>query len=253
LPESAEAVLLLLAAGFAGGVVNAAAGGAKLFVFPLLLASGLPPIAANATGTVAMWPATIPAVFVQRDLFGTTFRARPLPILVSILGAAGGALTLLTIGERVFMDVVPFLLGLATLSIGLGRHVRLLVPKGVTLGPNHPVALALLFAIAFYGGFFGAGMGILMIAALAIQGFKDVHEVNALKNWLSAVIYSVAVVTFVIAGAVSWPHTLVMIGTATLGGYWGATVARRLPAIWLRRFIIGVGGLLTVYYFAKTL
>ena len=93
----------------------------------------------------------------------------------------------------------------------------------------------------------------LFCAALAIQGFKDVHEINALKNWLSAVIYSVAVATFVIANAVSWPHTLVMLATATLGGYWGAAVARRLPAVWLRRFIIGVGGLLTLYYFGKTL
>jgi hypothetical protein len=104
-----------------------------------------------------------------------------------------------------------------------------------------------------YGGFFGAGMGILMIAALAIQGFKDVHEINALKNWLSAVIYSVAVGTFVIADAVSWPHTLIMLVTATIGGYWGAAGARERPAIWLRRFIIAVGGLLTLYYFGKTL
>ncbi|MHB1375054.1 MAG: TSUP family transporter, partial [Thauera sp.] len=99
----------------------------------------------------------------------------------------------------------------------------------------------------------GAGMGILMIAALAIQGFKDVHEINALKNWLSAVIYSVAVGTFVIANAVSWPHTVVMLVTATIGGYWGAAMARKLPAVWLRRFIIAVGSLLTVYYFGKTL
>jgi Predicted permeases len=114
-----------------------------------------------------------------------------------------------------------------------------LASTSVTSGPG---GYLFQLVVSVYGGFFGAGMGILMIAALAIQGFKDVHEINALKNWLSAVIYSVAVATFVIADAVSWPHTLIMLVTATIGGYWGAAVARKLPAIWLRRFIIAVGG-----------
>ena len=108
------------------------------------------------------------------------------------------------------------------------------------------------FVVSVYGGFFGAGMGILMIAALAIQGFEDLLEVNALKNWLSVVIYSVAVATFVIAGAVSWPHTLVMLVTATVGGFVGAVLARRIPALWLRRGIIVIGALLSVYYFVDT-
>jgi uncharacterized membrane protein YfcA len=252
LPESAEAVLLLLAAGFAGGVVNAAAGGAKLFVFPLLLASGLPPIAANATGTVAMWPATIPAVFVQRDLFGTTFRARPLPILVSILGAAGGALTLLTIGERVFMDVVPFLLGLATLSIGLGRHVRLLVPKGVTLGPNHPVALALLFAIAFYGGFFGAGMGFMMIAVFTLTVSDSARRANAEKNVFGTLINTVAVVPLALSGLVSWTAAALVLVGGLLGGYAGGRLTLILPDAIVRIVIVILGTALTISFLLRT-
>jgi len=95
-------------------------------------------------------------------------------------------------------------------------------------------------------------MGILMLASRGVAGHDDVHEINAIKNLLSAVIYSVTVLTFVIAGAVSWPYTLVMIATATLGGYWGASIARKIPALWLRRFIITIGLTLTVFYFYKT-
>jgi hypothetical protein len=118
---------------------------------------------------------------------------------------------------------------------------------------NTPASLLVQLAVSIYGGFFGAGMGILMIASLAIQGHGDVQDINAIKNWLSALIYSVAVVTFIIAGAVSWPHTAVMLVTATGGGYAGAALARRVPQHWLRRFIIGVGSFLTIYYFFKTL
>jgi len=93
----------------------------------------------------------------------------------------------------------------------------------------------------------------MMLASLAMAGHEDVHEINAIKNLLSAIIYSVTVVTFIIAGAVNWPYTLLMVAMATLGGYWGATVARKIPADWLRRFIIAVGLLLTIFYFYKTL
>jgi uncharacterized protein len=106
--------------------------------------------------------------------------------------------------------------------------------------------------VSIYGGFFGAGMGILMLASLAMAGHDDVHEINAIKNLLSAIIYSVTVLTFVIAGAVNWPYTIIMLATATLGGYWGASIARKIPALWLRRFIIAVGFALTVFYFYKT-
>jgi uncharacterized membrane protein YfcA len=121
-----------------------------------------------------------------------------------------------------------------------------------TAGKLASAASLFQLAVSIYGGFFGAGMGILMLAALAIQGFDDVHEINALKNWLSAVIYSVAVVTFVVADAVSWPHTTVMLVTGTLGGYTGGRVARRIPALWLRRFIVALGSLLTLAYFYKS-
>ena len=251
MPDTAAAVLLLLAAGFAGGIVNAAAGGAKLFVFPLLLASGLPPVAANATGTVAMWPATIPAIFVQRGHFGETLRARPLPILVTIAGASTGALTLITIGERIFMDVVPFLLGLATLSIGLGRHVRLLVPQGIALGPNHPVALALLLAIAFYGGFFGAGMGFMMIAVFTLTVSDSARRANAEKNVFATLINTVAVVPLALSGLVSWSAAALVLAGGLVGGYAGGRLTLILPDAIVRLVIVVLGTVLTISFLLR--
>ena len=230
------------------GVINAIAGGGTLLTFPALLASGLPPVTANATSSVSLVPGSLAAWWgyrgVERDR--RTLAALVVPSLIG--GGVGAALAMVT-GDRLFGRLVPWLVLAATLLFALQQ--RLAPRGGRTVGL--PAVAALQLVIAVYGGFFGAGMGILMIAALAIQGFKDVHEINALKNWLSAVIYSVAVATFVIADAVSWPHTLVMLVTATIGGYGGAAVARKLPALWLRRFIIAVGGVLTVYYFGKTL
>jgi len=107
-------------------------------------------------------------------------------------------------------------------------------------------------AVAIYGGFFGADMGILTLAALSIQGFDDIQEINALKNLTSAMNYTVAALTFIIAGAISWPHTLVALVTAAVGGYAGAAVARRLPAQWLKRLVITVGAVMSVIYFYKT-
>ncbi|MDB5928937.1 MAG: permease, partial [Polaromonas sp.] len=118
-------------------------------------------------------------------------------------------------------------------------------------GAGSPIGWLVQLLVAIYGGFFGAGMGILMMASLAIGGHEDVQHINALKNLLSAVIYSVTVITFIAAGAVSWPQTVVMLMTATLGGYWGARMARRIRGPWLRRLVIAVGGALTAYYFYK--
>ena len=106
--------------------------------------------------------------------------------------------------------------------------------------------------VAVYGGFFGAGMGILTLAALAIQGVDDIQELNGLKNLTSAVNYTVAAATFIIAGAISWPHTLLMIATAMAGAFAGAALARRLPALWLRRLVVATGASLSVIYFIKT-
>jgi len=176
--------------------------------------------------------------------------------VVAFCGGVAGGLLLLATHDNTFSILIPWLLLVATLLFAFSGQVSRLVarlrPARHAERRSGPGGLLFQLIVSIYGGFFGAGMGILMLASLAIQGHSDIHEINAIKNWLSAIIYSVAVVTFVVAGAVSWPHTLVMLATATLGGYWGAAMARKIPAVWLRRFIILVGGVLTAYYFRKT-
>ncbi len=252
-------IALIGIAAFAAGAVNSVAGGGTFFSFPALLAVGVPPVVANASNSVSLWPGSLAGAWAFRRELKRFSRSLPMLTMVAFLGGISGGLLLLTTSNAAFAMLIPWLLLLATVLFAFSAHLSAVVrkwkpaPEGADERHIGPGGYVFQLVVSVYGGFFGAGMGILMIAALAIQGFKDVHEINALKNWLSAVIYSVAVGTFVIANAVSWPHTLIMIVTATFGGYWGAAVARKLPALWLRRFIITVGGLLTLYYFGKAL
>jgi uncharacterized membrane protein YfcA len=157
------------------------------------------------------------------------------------------------------MRLVPWLLLVATtlfaLSTQVSRIIRWLKQRLHIAASERPGSIGgALFQlmVAIYGGFFGAGMGILTLAALSIQGFEDMQEINALKNLTSAMNYTVAALTFIIAGAISWPHTLVALVTAAIGGYVGAAFARKLPGQWLKRLVIAVGAILTVVYFIKS-
>lgn len=251
-------IALIAIAAFAAGAVNSIAGGGTFLSFAALLTVGVPPVVANASNAVSLWPGSLAAAWGFRRELARFSRSLPLLSAVAFVGGLCGGLLLLATSNAAFGALVPWLLLLATAVFAFSTQLSTLVKR---FGPSHeeadarhigPGGYVFQFVVSTYGGFFGAGMGILMIAALAIQGFEDLLEVNALKNWLSAVIYSVAVATFVIAGAVSWPHTLVMLVTATVGGYVGAVLARRIPAMWLRRGIIVIGGLLSVYYFVYT-
>lgn len=248
-------IVLIGVAAFVAGAVNSVAGGGTFFSFPALLAVGVPPVVANASNSVSLWPGSLAGAWAFRRELKRFSKSLPGLSAVAFIGGVVGGLLLLATSNAVFSNLIPWLLLVATVLFAFSNQISAVVkkwkptPPGVDERHVGPGGYVFQLIVSVYGGFFGAGMGILMIAALAIQGFKDVHEINALKNWLSAVIYSVAVATFVIAGAVSWPHTIIMIITASIGGYWGAAMARKLPALWLRRFIIVVGSLLTAYYF----
>ncbi|MEO6623759.1 MAG: sulfite exporter TauE/SafE family protein [Burkholderiaceae bacterium] len=254
-------VALIGAGGFAAGAVNAMAGGGTFFSFPALLAVGLPPVVANASNSVALWPGSLSGAWAYRQELAR-YKRYLLPMgIASFLGGAAGGLLLLAAGDARFSALIPWLLAFATLlfafSPQLSKALRRMRPAlqnktGGDHGAGSPIGWGVQGLVSVYGGFFGAGMGILMMASLAIGGHEDVQHINALKNLLSAVIYSVTVMTFIMAGAVSWPHTLVMLLTASLGGYWGARMARKIHGPWLRRMVIAVGGALTVYYFYKT-
>ncbi len=270
-------ILLIAAGAFAAGAMNAMAGGGTFFSFPALLAVGVPPVTANASNTVALWPASLSGIWAYRKEAMRHGRWAMILILVSLLGGLCGGLLLLATSNAAFSRLVPWLLLIATLLFTFSRQVA----QGIqglknrlqnTLNPLKNAATSARFAsqdeprhepgslggaifqfvVAVYGGFFGAGMGILTLAALSIQGYEDMQELNALKNLTSGVNYTVSALTFILAGAVSWSHTSIMLVAAFMGGYAGASLARRLPNLWLKRLVIAVGSVLTLIYFGKT-
>jgi uncharacterized membrane protein YfcA len=257
--DLAQAALVGAGAFLAGGM-NAMAGGGTFFSFPALLAAGVPPVTANASNTVGLCPASLVSAWAYRREAVRHGRCALLLIIVSFLGGIAGGLLLLATSNAAFSRLIPWLLLVATTLFAFSGQVSRLVKwtKGRMGGdvhrhnPGGPGGALFQLAVAIYGGFFGAGMGILTLAALSIQGFEDIQEINALKNLTSGINYFVASVTFIIAGAISWPHTIIMLATAMAGGYAGAQFARRLPARWLRRLVVGVGSSLTAIYFAKT-
>ena len=251
--------LLVGAGAFAAGAMNAMAGGGTFFSFPAMLAAGVPPVMANASNTVALWPASIASGWAYRHEAMRHGRWAALLAVVSVIGGLIGGLLLLAVSNETFSRLVPWLLLVATTLFAFAPQVSKLIgwmKRRMKIAssdrPGSKGGALFQLAVAIYGGFFGAGMGILTLAALSIQGFEDVQEINALKNMTSAMNYTVAALTFVIAGAISWPHTLVALVTAAIGGYVGAALARKLPNLWLKRLVIVVGAVLTVLYFLKT-
>ncbi|MFO7704186.1 MAG: sulfite exporter TauE/SafE family protein [Halopseudomonas sp.] len=246
---------LMLLGGFAAGAMNALAGGGTFFSFPALLLAGVPPVSANATNAVALWPASLSAAWVlRRELRRLPMRAYLLPLVIAatVGGLMGGVLLLLT-SDQAFYQLIPWLLLLATLLFTFSRSLARLAatfgparPHSPRLGPTGFVCQTL---VSLYGGFFGAGMGIMMIASLAISGRTQVLEINAIKSLLSSMIYSVAALTFILAGVVHWPALLIMLPGTVAGGYCGGLFARRLPDRWLRALVILIGWSLTVFYF----
>jgi uncharacterized membrane protein YfcA len=236
-------LLLILAAGFGAGFVNAVAGGGTLLTFPALLYSGMTSIAANATSTVAIWPGSVTSSWAYRQQLR---EHRPRVIwfaLPSLLGGLAGAYLLLHSGEKAFRAVVPYLIlgacGLLLANEPIGRWVS---ARTSAHPKKHALALWLCqFAIAVYGGYFGAGIGILMLAAMAIFLPEDLQAANGIKNFLAVLINGIAAVYFLIIGAAVWQTAFLMMGAAIAGGFVGAHTARRLPAHWLRLAVVAFG------------
>jgi uncharacterized membrane protein YfcA len=246
--------LLLFGAGFAGGTINAIAGGATFFTFPAMLAIGISPVAANASNTTALCPGNLVAAVAQRrDL--ADVRPYILRLMfVGLFGGIAGAVLLLITPDRAFIRLVPWLLLTATLVFALSPRILAAIRarsnrSGVHLGL---ASFALILVVTIYGGYFGAGLGIMLLAGLTLAGFDDLRAANALKNLLSAFVNGVAVVIFVVEGLVVWPATLVMLAGAVLGGIAGARIATRLPVRLFRATVIAVGTLLTIWYFIQS-
>jgi len=241
-------ILIFLAAGLIGGAVNAAAGGAKLFVFPLLLATGLPPIAANVTQGVALWPAQIPAVWVYRRELISDAKALARQMIPALVGSLAGALVMVNSSNEVFVRVVPALLAISVVAIVMGPRTTDLMRWAFPGDRLKAATGVLLAAIGFYGGFFGAGMGFMLLAVLSASSGLGIGRVNGAKNLFAVAIQSVAVVPMMLSGLVDWVAALCVLAGGVLGGYVGASVTRRLPEKLVRIGVAVIGVVLTMSF-----
>lgn len=249
---SAAQLALLAIAGFLSGTLNAVAGGGTFVAFGALTAVGLPPIVANATSAVAMVPGYVASAINYRKELGAVRSSAILLGAASAAGALIGALILIALDNETFAGLVPYLLAGATLVFALGPQISRRLPERPHADIGHRIVAALVqFLMSIYGGFFGAGMGIMMLASLGLTEGQNFHRINALKHILSIVIQTVAVVVFIGGDVISWPEALVLIVAVTAGGWLGVDIARRVPIAAVRGFVIVVGAALAVYYFVE--
>lgn len=245
--------VLLAAAGLLAGAMNAVAGGGSFVSFPAMVAVGLPPVIANASSTVAVFPGTVASTFAyRRDFPHVTGLNLRVMVPVSMAGGLVGAGLMLATPARVFDVVIPFLLLLATLTFALGDRAGLLLRRVVHVGPGG--LLPIQFLIAIYGGYFGGAVGLMMLAAWSLlTASANLKAMAPARVLLISATNGTAVVWFIVMGAVRWPDTLVMLGGSVVGGYFGARVGRRMPAAMVRAFVVMLSATVTVAFFVRVL
>lgn len=235
-------------AALAGGAINSVAGGGSFLTFPSLLFAGVPAIPANATNNTAMWLGVVASARGYREEIRTYRRVIVPAMTVSLIGSLGGAILLLHTPPKIFEHMIPWLLLFATAVFACAP---LLTRKHAPKAVHSPWQLALQFIVSVYGGYFGAGMGILMLAILSFSALPNMNAMNGVKNLLSIVINGIAVVPFLIAGAINWPIALLMAVFAMLGGYFGARVFRCVPSNITRALVLLIGLGMSGYFFFR--
>ncbi|MDY0213483.1 MAG: sulfite exporter TauE/SafE family protein [Desulfuromonadaceae bacterium] len=252
--------MLIGIAGFVGGALNAVAGGGSFITLPALIFVGVPPVAANATGTAALLPGYIASAWrFRRDIelpAGLNFAGIA---LISVAGGSIGAVILLNTSEQVFSLLIPWLILLATAAFLAGPRllrwgkasVEQATPESATPRSDGVKAGLVLFAVCVYGGYFNGGLGIILLAALGLLGQTNLHGMNGLKNAISALLTVVAVIVYASGGAIVGGHLLLLGGMAVVGGYAGAALAYRVSQPVLRGFVIAIGCLMALGFFLK--
>ena len=255
---SAAEIIALAAAAVAAGMINAIAGGGTLVTFPALLAFGTGPVTANATSTLALFLGTAGSVYGYRRQIAEVQPWLKRFVPVSLIGGLLGSVLLTSTREAIFAKLVPFLLLFATLLfLAQGAFRRFAGFADTSDRPasphHHTVWTAVLFQffVAVYGGYFGAGIGILMLASLGFLGLTDIHQMNGLKTTLGSLINLVATLWFVIAGLIDWPRAGVMTVGALAGYFLGAHFAQRIPQKAVRHLITAIGLLISAWFFYK--
>lgn len=248
-------LVLAMGAAFLAGAVNSVAGGGTLITFPALMGLGLPAITANATSTVAIWPGSLGSMWgFRREIARVPARMRLLAI-PSVFGGLLGAWLLRSTPPGLFERMVPFLILFATLLFTIQAPIQRRLQATVGRGSRGPLWIAGAtfgqFAVGVYGGYFGAGMSIMMLTALAFMGMDDILEMSAMTSFLSLCTNGVASVLFALSHMVVWPYVLAMMAAALTGGWAAAGVARRIGKVAVRRFVIVVGLTIAAVLFVK--
>jgi uncharacterized membrane protein YfcA len=250
-----QAIFLLFAAGIAGAL-NALAGGGSFISFPALLFLRIPAVLANATNTVALWPGLAASAVAYLKRLNAPPRVLVPLLLTSVAGGWAGALLLLKTPQHTFLRLVPWLLLGGTLLFAFGNSIRAIAGKTAVIDDlrNTSWRAILVTSIAellvsVYGGYFGAGIGFMTLAMLAMLGMHDIHAMGAIRTLLAVAINAAAVVTFIVAGAVLWPQCAVMIAGSLAGGWFGAHYAQKADPRKVRVVVIAVGISMSVYFF----
>jgi len=244
-------VALLFGVGAVGGALNSVAGGGSFLVFPTMLFAGVPPVMANATTAVALWPASVASAVAYRNELPRERRTMIVLSLASALGGFGGARVLLATSDETFTRILPWLLLLATTVFTFGPRATRREQKRPLHVPLAAGAVVQL-AIAAYGGYFGGGMGILMLATFTLMGMTNMHPMNALKAVLGSVINGLANVAFVLAKKVAWSVAAPVLVGSVVGGFFGAAYARRVNPKKVRACVLVFAWSLTAFFFVKT-
>lgn len=242
--------LPLMLAGLLSGAMNAVAGGGSFVSFPVLVLIGLPPIAANATSTVALFPGTMASTWAYRDdlrpIAGISLQ---LLLPLSMAGGLAGAILLLITPGAAFDRVIPWLLLLATLTFAGGRNLGDWLRRYVRIG--RPAFLIIQFIICIYGGYFGGAVGLMMMAMWTLIESAELRTLAGSRVFLTSAANGAAVLCFAVAGTVRWPEMLAMMVSAVAGGYYGARFARHLPPPVLRWFVVALSATVTVAFFLR--
>ncbi|HTK05592.1 MAG TPA: sulfite exporter TauE/SafE family protein [Ktedonobacteraceae bacterium] len=295
-------IVLLFLSAVIGGALNAVAGGGSFFTFPALAFSGVPSVPANATSTLALWPASLASAGAYRKVLLDQDRTLLILLCItSLVGGVLGAILLIKTPSKIFQVLLPYLLLFATLLFTFSpmittrlRKRRLekeaLTPEhplpqelageastpehplpqelaGEASTPEHPVQrgpgkealtpgrlvwmCAIQLIISIYGGYFGGGIGIMMLASLAMMGLEEMHVMNAIKNVLASFINGIAIVTFIVYRIIYWPQALIMIVGSIVGGYGSALYTRKIASKYIRAFVIIVGFSMAVIFFFR--
>ncbi|KJY88412.1 permease [Vibrio neptunius] len=246
--------ILLFVAGVLGGILNSVAGGGSFITFPSLLFVGVSPVVANATNTFAACAGYVSGAYGFRQDIAKHPKPILFTVILSLVGGALGAYLLLSVSESLFLEAIPWLLLFATVLFLFGSTISEWPRKLIRTGSLNPVWLNIILSVVLvlvsaYGGFFNAGLGVIVLSYLVLSGYKDINQMNGLKLLVSSCVSLTAILVFVVEGSIDWPKGfIVMLGTLS-GGYAAARVSRDVPQRYVKGFVAVSSILMTTYFF----